>query len=59
MQISDEVCEWLRGFIDGEGYFLIKVLNSKIVNKLGEVNCYCQFVFVFYIHLSFKDKDVL
>ncbi len=59
ININDEFCEWLRGFTDAEGYFLIQANSRKVVNSSDEIVTYYNFNFRYIIHLSIKDKDVL
>ena len=56
---ADTFCEWLRGFTDGEGYFLIRKSSRKALNKSGEIITYVAITFSFVLHLSVKDVDVL
>lgn len=56
---ADAFYEWLRGFTDGEGYFLIKKTSRKVLNKSGEIITYISITFSFVLHLSIKDVDVL
>ena len=51
--------EWLRGFTDGEGYFLITLTSRKRLKKSGELIDYHRFNFSFILHVAIKDLNVL
>lgn len=54
-----EFCEWLRGFVDGEGYFSIKTSVRKIKKTSGDIIEYRSVTFSFILHLAVKDTNVL
>lgn len=56
---NHEFLEWLRGFTDGEGYFLIKLTSRKVFNKDGIEVIHKRANFVYSLHLALKDIGVL
>lgn len=55
-----EFYEWLRGFVDAEGYFLIHPVRSqKLINSQGNLVISRSLVFSFIIHLPLKELGVL
>lgn len=56
---KDEFYEWLRGFTDAEGYFLISLNNKKNIIFDGKQVEYSTLSFSFVIHVSVKDVNVL
>lgn len=60
LKSKDKFCEWLRGFADGEGYFLISKNTRKIKqNSTGKIIEYRNVTFSFILHLAAKDVNVL
>lgn len=54
-----EFYEWLRGFVDAEGYFLIQSNSQKLINSQGNLVISRSLVFSFIIHLPLKELGVL
>lgn len=52
---NEEFYEWLRGYTDAEGYFLI----SEKLAQSGVSKPHRSFSFSFIIHLSKKEKETL